>query len=448
MTAPSLPLEKKPPRVTWLQLLTIAVLTVAVFMPIYHTWYSPLDDFLMLTENDDVTKPSWAAVWRSWTEPSFRIYMPLTLTIWQTIAKFTLQGTPGKPDYNLPVTGFKIASLLVHGLAAAGAAWSLSTLTRTRWPAVIGALVFAFHPVMVESVAWTTGLKDELCGLFSILSVGLYARHVLRDPDKPVADGWWWGAMATAVLAMLCKPTAMITPLLLFAVDLTFRRVAFVRRFLSIGPLLLPAIGCGLIAVAIQGNAPVARLPLHLRPLLAADSLAFYVWKAVWPTNLAIDYGRRPTEVLASGAIWWTWLLPAAIFALICFARSPKLWLAAGLFVIPIMPVSGITAFDMQQYSTVTDHYAYQPMFGLGLLVALSVARWPGLFGTAMVVIACVLATLTVQTATRWQNILAFYRDIERVNAKSWLARPAHARRHEQAGLVHRRPPDSANAGR
>lgn len=423
MTAPSLPLNQKPSRVTWPDLLTIAVLTAAVFIPVFHTGFSPLDDYVMLVQNDDVVKPSWAAFVRSWTEPSFRIYMPLTLSIWQAIAALTLQGTYGEADFSLPVTGYKIASIATHGLAAAAAAWALSVITRTRWPAIMGALVFALHPFQVESVAWTTGLKDEICGLFSILAIGFFARHVIRDPDQAYADGWWWAAMMAALLAMLCKPTAMVTPLMFFAVDLALRRVPFVKRFLSTAPLLMPAIACGLVAVAVQGTSPVPSVPVYLRPLLAADTYAFYLAKTVWPVQMAVDYGRRPTVVLESGAIWWTWLLPAACFVAVLWTRSPLLLLAAALFVVPVLPVSGLTIFDMQQYSTVTDHYAYQALFGVGLAVTLLLMqkpRWPAaVVGLAV----CVLAVQTHRTATGWQDIIGFYRKIERVNTKSWLAR-------------------------
>ncbi|HEX8324961.1 MAG TPA: hypothetical protein VF595_13740 [Tepidisphaeraceae bacterium] len=410
-------------RVTWLDLLAVAVVTIAVFTPVFRTGFAPLDDVIMIVENTKVTEPSWKHFKSFWVEPAFRIYMPLALSTWQCVAWLTHSGTPGTPDYVLPVWGFKIVSVLTHAAAAAAAVWTLSVLTRTRWPAVVGGLIFALHPLQVESVAWTTGLKDQYCGLFVILAVGWYARHAERDPPVPWTDAWWWAALAAAVLATFSKPTAMVLPVLLLAVDWTVRRGDVAKRFVSLALFLLPAISIAIVIFAVQGNTPVGRVAPALRPLVAADSYAFYFGKLLWPTQLSIDYGRRPGTVLASGAIWWTWVFPVLALVAVLAMRSRRWVLAAVLFVVPIAPVSGITVFDMQQFSTVTDHYVYQSLAGVGLAVALLVWRWPRAGGTAAVAALCVLSVLTWRTATRWQSLEPLYADMLEANPRSWLAR-------------------------
>src|SRR4051794_32504909 len=105
-------------RVTWLDLLAVAVLTFAAFTPVLRTSFAPLDDYLMIVDNAKVTEASWANFKTFWTEPTFRIYMPLALSVWQFVAMVTHHGTPGTPDYFLPPLGFKIVSVLTHCGAA------------------------------------------------------------------------------------------------------------------------------------------------------------------------------------------------------------------------------------------------------------------------------------------------------------------------------------------
>lgn len=410
-------------RVTWLDLLAVAVVTVAVFTPVFRTSFAPLDDFIMIVENTKVTEPSWAHFKSFWVEPSFRIYMPLALSVWQGVAWLTHQGTPGTADYFLPVWGFKAVSVLTHAAAAGAAAWTLSTLTRSRWPALVGGLLFAVHPMQVESVAWTTGLKDQLCGLFVILAVGGYARHAERDPPAPWRDPWWALALLATVLAVLSKPTAMVLPALLLTVDWALRRCDVAKRFVSLALFVLPAVSIALAIFAMQGNSPVESVRAALRPLVAADTYAFYLAKLLWPLELSVDYGRRPPVILASGAIWWTWIVPLAAVAAVALTRSRRWWLAAVLFVVPIAPVSGIATFDMQQFSTVTDHYVYQSLVGVGLAAALLLIRWPRAAGVVAMAAVVILSVLTWRTATQWQSLEGLYGRMLVQNPNSWLAR-------------------------
>ena len=120
-------------------------------------------------EVDDVADgdaPTPAKLGKQILQPQFNIYAPLTYTTWYVIGLATY--VPGQA---LPPIGFKLASWSAHAFAAAAAWWAIWGLVRHRPAAVVGALVVALHPLQVESVAWTTGLKDVLCGAFSFLAI-------------------------------------------------------------------------------------------------------------------------------------------------------------------------------------------------------------------------------------------------------------------------------------
>lgn len=420
MTAPTLP---NPDRrgIRWFDLLAVALVTMAVFAPVFRTKFAALDDIIMIVDNEKVTSFTWDNFYSHWSEPSFHIYMPLALSTWQIVTWLTHSGTPGGQDFAVWPLGFKIVSVVTHMLSAVAATWLISLVTRTRWPAMLGGMLFALHPLQTESVAWTTGLKDEYCGLFTLLMLACYAKHVLKNPQSPFKDGWWWLAFLSAVLAVLSKPTAMVLPVLLFMVDWTLRRTDVVRRFTSLALFMVPAVSIAVVILIAQGQGNVTSIALPYRPLVAADSYAFYLFKLVWPQYLSVDYGRRPAVILSEGLLWWTWILPAAVGIAVLATRSRYWLLAAALFVVPVLPVSGLTVFDMQQYSTVADHYMYQSLAGAGLALALLVKRWPRPMGTLAVVGLVALSAATFRTANRWCDYLEMLHQMVKANPRSWM---------------------------
>ena len=79
--------------------------------------------------------------------------------------------------------------------------------------------------------------------------------------------------------------------------------------------MLLLAVACVIWSRAAQEQYEPTDTPLWTRPLVAADAVAFYLWKLVWPAKLAIIYGRTPDAVVRSGAIHYTWVVPVMVAA-------------------------------------------------------------------------------------------------------------------------------------
>lgn len=406
-----------------LDVLLVAVLTAAVFVPNLYGHFSALDDVAMLHDTVAFRHPSWPRYFAFWTHPPYQIFMPLTMTMWQVIALFSHRPQLEPYPWAMAAVGFKAASILVHVLSAAAATWVLSILTRTRWPAIAGGLLFALHPVQVESVCWTTGLKDELCGLFALLTIALYARYLSADAPAPWKSGYWLGAVAAAVGAMLSKPTGMMVPVLLLAVDWALRPAAAPAvRVRTLGLFFLLGLACGTIAFQLQGSPLIHTVPRWARPLLAGDTLAFDLRLVAWPVGMTPDYGRYPLYVWQNGQIWWTWIFPAALVVALAIWRNRWAWLAALLFALPIAPVSGITPFDMQQFSTPADHYLYQPMLGVALALTLLLRARPRWWGAAAVVLA-VCGVLSWQGVRIWRQPWDLAHMMLRRNPQSWLAR-------------------------
>src|SRR2546429_4298981 len=87
--------------------------------------------------------------------------------------------------------------------------------------------------------------------------------------------------------------------------------------------------------------------PLFMRPLVATDALAFYLFKLIFPLHLAPDYGRTPRVAIAHGWIYWSWLAPLALATAVWFIRkrSPGAVAGALLALIGVAPVLGLVPF-------------------------------------------------------------------------------------------------------
>jgi hypothetical protein len=228
------------------------------------------------------------------------------------------------------------------------------------------------------------------------------------------------------VLAILSKPTAMVLPAAMFAIDALLVRRPWRRVLVTLIPFFVLTIAGAMLARDAQFVSHVKAAPIWQRPFIVGDAMAFYVRKLAWPATLTIDYGRMPSCAMAStwGYIWW--LLPATIgvAALIAARRGTILPLAALLIaVIGIGPVSGIATFQMQSYSTVTDHYLYFSMLGPALLLAWALCRWPAksLRVVAFIAIAALGVRSWFQTAV-WRDSNALFGHAADSNNLGYLA--------------------------
>ena len=275
--------------------------------------------------------------------------------------------------------------------------------------------------MQVEAVGWVSGMKDVLCGVFALIALWQYVRFAK-------ASGRWRAinyllATSAFIWALLCKPSAVATPALVVVLDGIVLRRPWKRVVVATAGWWVIAIAWAVLAKVVQPGTGVAHTELWLRPLVAADAIAFYLWKLVWPVNLCVDYGRTPLVAQLRGWLWMTWAAPAAIAALLAWKPNRKLIAAGLVMVLAIGPVLGLTRFLFQYYSTVADHYMYLAMLGPAMALAWVIER----FGNRNVKIAAgaalaVLALLSVWQEAVWENDQTLFRHTIAVNPDSFLS--------------------------
>jgi hypothetical protein len=235
--------------------------------------------------------------------------------------------------------------------------------------------------------------------------------------EAPKVRAWLYFStgLVIFVLAMLAKPTAVVVPVIVAAIDFLVIRRHWKKVAVSAGVWLAAAVPFAVLARIFQDAWRVTPVAWWQKPLIAADVVTFYLWKLVWPVALAPDYGRRPTAVLEMwGGAWvmFVWIVPVAVGLWVWWGRRTRPWVVVGAvaFLAVIGPVLGFTPFMFQYSSSVADHYLYLAMFGPALVLTWAVARYP----TRVTRLACggglaALALLSMIQTRVWRDDLTLW---------------------------------------
>lgn len=359
------------------------------------------------------------------------LYIPVTYTLW--LATAAVGGWfMDTPFSALNPSLFHALNLVVHLFAAGLVYGILLELYGHRWAALTGAVIFGVHPVQVETVAWASGLKDLLAGALSLASIWLVVREVNRSSKVgggAGAVGWKNRYYILALLAyagaLLSKPSAVVTPVLLVVIGRWMLHLSWRRVGGLVWPWVALAIPCVIWTKLVQPAVIVATIsPIVGRPVVVCDALGFYLLKLVWPVGLCVDYGRTPAWVLAEGWKQGLWAIPIVLMVGLWLVRRRFAAgiIAAAIFAAGLSPVLGMVRFDFQHYSTVADHYLYLPMLGVSVGVCALAAGlnrqrwwvWPGVAG------AVLLMGLSVAQVRHWRDTPTLFTRVIQVNPRSW----------------------------
>ena len=401
----------------------VALLVLVTFSPLVRCGFTDWDDQDTIWANPHLHPATLSSIGYYWTHAENELYIPLTYTVWGGLThlghKVEGNGTIG-PN---PMV-FHAANVVVHMLTSILALLILRRLIENDRAACIGALLFALHPLQTEAVAWASGMKDLLCGFFVLLALWQYLAWLQESEDAPPLRRRVRYAIAilAVILGTLCKPTTVIAPILAFVLDVALVRHSPKAAIKSLWPWVIAVIPCMIWTRLAQPPSLGAAVPILLRPVLALDALTFYLWKIIWPTSLAIDYGRNPAFEEIQTSLWLTWTIPVAIAVALWATRKKNGPFpgAAMLAAAGVLPVLGFIAFEYQTRSTVADHYVYISMLGVALAGAWLVTKLPNRVAFYAPSIALAVFALRSMDQTRyWHDSRALFAHTIEVNPRS-----------------------------
>jgi protein O-mannosyl-transferase len=400
-------------RTRMFRLLLLAAILAAFGRTLFNDFVD-WDDSKLIYANPNIANPTTDGLLRQWNpdDPDhLAMYNPLVYTVWWTLAHAPRLSSPNLLGTTLNPLPYHAANLLVHWLTACLVLEILRRIGLPPWPAAIGALLFAIHPLQTEAVAWATGMKDLLSGFFVMAAILAYLRAATPGPRQFL---FFAASTLLCLAALLAKPSAVVLPLIVIVFDVVLLGRSVQTSVRLIAPWFVLAGITIVIAKQIQPATDIQSGPLWARPFIAADSLTFYLTKLVVPLHLTFEYGRTPAAVLSDPALnhplYWTWIIPLALALIIWKIHRPTVTLAGLVFVFGVLPVLGLIPFEFQYHSTVADRYVYVSMLGAAIAAAALLFHYRNHF-TCVVAggILLVFASLSFAQAGRWKNTETLY---------------------------------------
>jgi protein O-mannosyl-transferase len=411
----------------------IAVIGVGllVYGRVFSAGFVAFDDDIHVYANPFLDPPTLHNLARLWRQAYEQLYVPLAYAIFGAIATFAKVPTHFDSllghAVSLSPAPFHAASVAFH-LANVLLCFALvAQLTRRRAAALIASLVFALHPLQMESVAWISELRGLCSGFFALLALNTL---VLARRAPPTAAGKARALIGASALfvaaAMLCKPAAAILPLVGLVIDRIGLATPWRRALVPAALWSACSLPFVFVTGSVQAIAASGRSLWWQRPFIAGDAFAFYVFKTLVPVDLCVDYGRTPRMVMSHGWAYIAWVVPAAVL-LVGYRfrrRRPIAWLGTLVFAAFLLPTLGLVPFGYQGYSTVADRYAYLALIGAGLVIgdAFDHFRSRRIAVSAVFAALVALAALSFGQSRHWMTSPAFFRHTIAVNPAAAFA--------------------------
>jgi hypothetical protein len=373
----------------------LIVLVWAVFGQTLRHDFINCDDDFFVTENPTVQQGlSPGRVVHVLTTFDEKFYYPLTVLSFMADASV----------WGMNPAGFHATNVMLHALSSALLFLALKRLTGRFGCSAIVAALFAVHPLHVEPVAWVTGRKDLLSGLFFMLTLYLYAGYV----KKPFRWTRYLAVMGSFFIGLLAKPMLVTLPLVLLILDgwplNRLNRRAVLEKIPLLGlSVLFSAIT---LTTGTTGKASTLESPdLWWRIGNAFVSTAVYLRQTVWPAGLAMPipvYDLMPVWVVFSILL----LITVTVIAFLFRRRFPFLLAGWLWFLIMLTPVYGVIRFLGMVRA---DRFVYLPMIGLFIMMVWGISKCKfRAFAATVAILAC--SGLAAVQTTHWQDSVTLWR--------------------------------------
>jgi len=307
--------------------------------------------------------------------------------------------------FHLNPAGHHFSSVVLHAISAALLFLIAVSATGAALPSLMLALLFALHPVNVESVAWVAERKNVLSTFFFLVTLGSYGWYV-RNPN-------WRRYLATLILfacGLMSKPMLVTLPFVLLLLDYwpLERSVTVAKRVFEKLPLFALSAASAIITLFAQQSGGAMRssvqFPFGVRLENALVAYLEYLWKTVWPLRLAPLY-PHPGDSLPAWQIALSVLVLLGITVLVIRFRARRYLLVGWLwFLGTLVPVIGLVQVGDQ---AMADRYAYVSLIGIFLMIvwgaadlspSVTLSAAAGLAGIAL------LSAATYRQIGYWSN--------------------------------------------
>lgn len=349
---------------SWIFIAIIVLATFFVYASSLNNQWTNWDDESYVLKNNLVTQFNLEGILQ---EQVMGNYHPVTMLV------LAIEYSWFKDDAG----SYHTVSMLLHLLNALLLFYFLLRLAKSGIAAFLTSLLFAIHPLHVESVSWVSAQKDLLytCFFFSALLAYLAYRNEAGGKKKM----WYALILILFMLSLLSKAQAVTLPVILLLID-WYRGEKLTRRIMiEKVPLFLLAVAIGIMAIQAQkASDAIQDIALYSFPerlMFAAYALVGYLVRLVFPLNLSAYY---PYPEAQDNSYHWLVYTAPVIVLLLAFlvyrlrALYPFVifgvlfFLVNMLLVLQLLPVGG---------AVMADRYTYLSFTGLFFVLAVMAGR-------------------------------------------------------------------------
>ncbi len=278
--------------------------------------------------------------------------------------------------FGLNPWGHHLINVLLHAINTVLVFLLLRSLTGAFWRSVMVAVLFGWHPLRVESVAWVTERKDVLSTFFGLLALIYYVRYAQnktsRNPQPSTLN--YLLALVFFAFGLMSKAMLVTWPCVMLLLDwwpMERYKTVKVRWLVAEKiPFFVLAAAASVVTFLVQkysgAVASIRYIPLASRLGNALISYCRYLGKLFWPVDLAVFYphpGSWPTEeVVLAGVL----LLGITVWCILGRRRYPFMLIGWLWYVGTLVPVIGLVQVGDQ---SLADRYTYIPSIGVLVLV-------------------------------------------------------------------------------
>lgn len=404
----------------------IALVTVYCFYPAVDNGFVYWDDQYYVTDNPLVSNPSFANAKELLTAIISLNYHPVTmLSLWVNSLQ---SGT-------LSAYSFIVTNIVLHTINVMLVFLLVRMLTVSRWIAGITALVFAIHPMHVESVVWVSERKDVLYTLFFLLASIAYLHYNNTDKKK-----YYFATLLFFFLSCMSKAMAVSLVPVLYLLDLySAKRLNNWTIHLSKFPFIIISLLVGYIAIDVQSGGSFYNL---LEPTInhsaikenirsvwdniqvACFGLYFYIEQFVLPTKMSALHPFTHLEE-KQGFPFYIFCPILILLITIYFRKNKSVVFGVGFFLATVFLV---LQFMQVGNAFAADRYTYLPYIGLAFILAncidfLSRKTHNVMALLCSLIIAILLIPITREQSDVWQNHVSLFSNVVEQYPNSGLAR-------------------------
>jgi tetratricopeptide (TPR) repeat protein len=370
-------------------------LTIFAFWPCFTAGFVYWDDDLHLFENPVVLNHSIDNLGVIFSTVVNKTYIALTILSFNIEHYF----------FGLNAFVYHLDNIILHILICTVSYILFIRMGIKNSVAGFAALLFAIHPMHVESVAWVTQRKDVLYSLFYLLCILQYWKYLTLHQSKSFTLSLFFG-----LLSILAKPMALSLPLTLILFDWYYQGRITKQAVINKWPFFITILPVAWITYQCNSRTMEITVPESL--LIWAWSATFYIKKFFTPFVLLPLYQLPQPVSLLNPSYASSVLIIAAAPLIIFRLRKDRLFILAVLFYI-------LSTFFLWRYDNtvdvtiVGDRFMYLPSVGLCLWLASildeKISANKPIWRAAVCAIILGMLLLTIRQCQIWRNDISLW---------------------------------------